>query len=91
MIPNAYITEWRQLFPWPNDTQVEQDLIISRAIAEIFSRQDLANTLAFRGGTALHKLYIQPAARYSEDIDLIQIKQEAIGPTLESLRASLDP
>jgi predicted nucleotidyltransferase component of viral defense system len=25
------------------------------------------------GDTALHKLFIQPAARYSEDIDLVQV------------------
>ncbi len=30
----------------------------------------MADSLAFRGGTALHKLYLQPQPRYSEDIDL---------------------
>lgn len=91
MIATAFITEWRQQFPWPADVQVEQDLIISRALVEIFSKVELAKALAFRGGTALHKLYISPSARYSEDIDLVQINQEAIGPTLELLRSALDP
>ncbi len=90
MIPIDYITEWRQFTPWPTDTQVEQDLIISRALVEIFSNSALASSLAFRGGTALHKLYVKPAARYSEDIDLVQIKQEPIGNVLESLRTTLD-
>ena len=56
MIPHDYITEWRQRVPWIQDVQVEQDLIISRALIEIFSRQILADNLAFRGGTALYKL-----------------------------------
>ena len=69
MIPMAYITQWRQVAPWPDDMQVEQDLILSRAIVEIFSNPFLSEQLAFRGGTALHKLFFSPAARYSEDID----------------------
>jgi len=47
--------------------------------------------LAFRGGTALHKLFVQPAARYSEDIDLVQITEGPIGPILEALRTQLNP
>jgi predicted nucleotidyltransferase component of viral defense system len=31
------------------------------------------SNLAFRGGTALHKLFLKPQIRYSEDIDLVQI------------------
>jgi hypothetical protein len=31
MIPKAYIIAWRTEAPWPEDAQVEQDLIISRA------------------------------------------------------------
>ncbi len=52
MIPRDYITEWRQQVPWTQDAQVEQDLILSRALIEIFSRPFLADNLAFRGGTA---------------------------------------
>ncbi len=53
MIPQAFITEWRQRAPWSQDAQVEQDLIISRAMVEIFSHPLLTENLAFRGGTAL--------------------------------------
>ena len=91
MIPKDFITEWRKNAPWVQDLQVEQDLVISRAIVDIFSRPALANSLAFRGGTALYKLHIRPAARYSEDIDLVQTKPEAIGSTIDELRAALDP
>ena len=40
----------------------------------------------FAGGTALHKLYLAPAARYSEDIDLVQRRPEGIGPTFNRIR-----
>ncbi|KKR74282.1 MAG: Nucleotidyl transferase, PF08843 family [Parcubacteria group bacterium GW2011_GWB2_40_8] len=73
MIPQRYLEEWKTQAPWPANAQVEQDLIITRALVEIFSDDLLKNALAFRGGTALHKLYLQPQARYSEDIDLVQI------------------
>lgn len=91
MIPRAYITAWRAQAPWVQDSQVEQDLIISRALVEIFSHPHLQSSLAFRGGTSLYKLHIKPPARYSEDIDLVQIVGEPIGPTLNALRLVLDP
>ncbi len=91
MIPRDHITAWRAHAPWVQDFQVEQDLVISRALAEIFSNPLLRSSLAFRGGTALYKLFIKPAARYSEDIDLVQVSAEPIGPVMDALRATLDP
>lgn len=91
MIPFDFITEWRQVAPWIDDTQVEQDLIISRALVEMFNQTEVAGSLAFRGGTALFKLFLSPAPRYSEDVDLVQITAEPIGPCLTSLRRVLDP
>jgi predicted nucleotidyltransferase component of viral defense system len=89
MIPRRYIEEWRDHAPWPDNSQVEQDLIIERALIEIFSDEFLRSSLAFRGGTAFHKLYLAPQARYSEDIDLVQIKEEPIGPILDRIREQL--
>lgn len=91
MIPRDYITEWRTTAPWVQDFQVEQDLVISRALVEIFSDPLLSDALAFRGGTALYKLHLKPAARYSEDIDLVQTRAEPAGPMMEGLRQVLDP
>lgn len=91
MIPKDYITEWRTQAPWVADEQVEQDLVISRAIVEMFGDGALARRLAWRGGTALHKLYFAPAPRYSEDIDLVQLSPEPIGDTLHGIRSALDP
>jgi predicted nucleotidyltransferase component of viral defense system len=73
LIDRAYITEWQQTAPWSQRYQVEQDLIICRALVEIFNHPLLAEQLAFRGGTALFKLHLPPA-RYSEDIDLVKYR-----------------
>ena len=55
----------------------------------MFSDDFLRNSLAFRGGTALHKLYLSPQIRYSEDIDLVQINSEPINPVLKRIREKL--
>ena len=91
MIPRDYITEWRAQAPWVQDFQVEQDLVISRALLEIFTHPLLRESLAFRGGTAIYKLHVKPPARYSEDIDLVQIHAEPAGPLMNALREVLDP
>ena len=85
MINRAAIMQWRTHVPWNANEQVEQDLIISRALVAIFSDDFLASKLAFRGGTALHKLYLSPQPRYSEDIDLVQIDAEPIKSTMYRL------
>ncbi len=85
MIPRPYIAKWKDQVAWRSDAQVEQDLIISRALVQIFSDDFLRENLAFRGGTALYKLYLNPAPRYSEDIDLVQIKEGPIKPILQRI------
>jgi len=71
MIPERAIIEWRESVPWIKEVMVEQDLIICRALVAIYNDDFLSSRLAFRGGTALHKLYLSPQPRYSEDIDLV--------------------
>ena len=85
MIPRPNIARWKEFAPWSSFDQIEQDLIISRTLVEIFTDQFLNENLAFRGGTALHKLYLNPAPRFSEDIDLVQIKQGPIKPIMEKI------
>ena len=91
MIPRASITAWRAGAPWALDEQVEQDLGIHRAIVEIFSDADLGRALASRNGTALHKLYLTPPSRCSEDIDLVQVRAEQFGDVMNALRNKLTP
>jgi predicted nucleotidyltransferase component of viral defense system len=57
--------------PWPNQRQVEQDLLLCRAMAALFNDRFLQGQIAMRGGTLLHKVHLAPASRYSEDIDLV--------------------
>jgi predicted nucleotidyltransferase component of viral defense system len=90
MIPLDFITAWRKHAPWPQLSQVEQDLIICRALVELYSHPLLAENLAFRGGTALFKLHLSPA-RYSEDIDLVQMKSGPIGPVMDAVQEKLNP
>jgi len=71
LIPQREIIAWRATAPWPSDVQVEQDLLITRCVAAIFNDEFLRDNLAMRGGTALHKVHLAPATRYSEDIDLV--------------------
>jgi hypothetical protein len=90
VIPADFIAEWRAQTRWPTDEQVEQDLVLSRALVAIFEDPELAGAVALRGGTALHKLHFSPPRRYSDDIDLVQLRPGPFGPTMDRLRARLD-
>ena len=89
MIPRAYIQAWSAKAPWPDLRQVEQDLIISRALCDLFNAPPLKGKIAFRGGTAIHKLLFKQPLRYSEDIDLVQTCAEPIGETVDAIRDAL--
>jgi predicted nucleotidyltransferase component of viral defense system len=91
MIPMMNIIAWSATAPWADTRQVEQDLIISRALIDLFSQPLLAQELRFRGGTALHKLHFPRAQRYSEDIDLVRTTGGPIGPILDAVRGVLEP
>jgi hypothetical protein len=85
----AFLQEWSAKAPWPDSRQVEQDLIISRALCDLFNANALKDKIAFRGGTALHKLLFARPLRYSEDIDLVQLKAEPNGPIIDAIREAL--
>lgn len=91
MIPAQNIVAWGVAAPWADPRQIEQDLIISRALVDIFSDSTLRQALRFRGGTALNKLHFALPLRYSEDIDLVRTSTGAIGPVLDRLRMVLEP
>ncbi len=53
MIPQSFIDAWRKTAPWGSDMQVEQDLAVSRAVAELFSDRFLTDVSALlRNGLA---------------------------------------
>ncbi len=89
MIPTAFLQAWSVTAPWPDLRQVEQDLIISRVLCDLFNAPALKDKIAFRGGTAIHKLLFKQPLRYSEDIDLVQMKAEPIGTTVDAIREAL--
>jgi predicted nucleotidyltransferase component of viral defense system len=89
MIPQAFIQQWTASAPWADLRQVEQDLIISRALCDLFTSPALRDRIAFRGGTAIHKLLFQRPLRYSEDIDLVQTRAEPIGDIIDGIRNAL--
>lgn len=91
MIPRANLTAWRALAPWPDDAQVEQDLVLSRAMVDLILDDHIARHFAMRGGTALNKLSLTSPLRYSEDIDLVQVVAGPTRPFFDALRARLDP
>ncbi len=89
MIPIAHIQQWTATAPWPDPRQVEQDLIISRALCDLFNSEQLQGKVAFRGGTAINKLLFSQPLRYSEDIDLVQTQTEPIGAIIDGVRNAL--
>lgn len=89
MIPQSYLQAWSAKAPWPDFRQIEQDLLIGRALCDLFNAPALLGKIAFRGGTAIHKLLFDRPLRYSEDIDLVQTQPEPIGATVDAIRESL--
>ncbi|MBL8528517.1 MAG: nucleotidyl transferase AbiEii/AbiGii toxin family protein [Burkholderiales bacterium] len=89
MIPTAFLQAWSTKAPWPDLRQIEQDLIICRTLCDLFNAPALAGKIAFRGGTAIHKLLFKQPLRYSEDIDLVHAHPESIGSTVDAIRAAL--
>ena len=90
MIPELLIKQWGINAPWQTLAMIEQDLIISRALVELYKQPKIQTSLAFRGGTALNKLFLKPPSRYSEDIDFVQTRSEPIGETITGIRQAMD-
>ena len=85
------VIAWRAHAPWPDDAQVEQDLFLTRAMVAIFSDTFLSEQVAMRGGTVLHKVHLAPAARYSEDIDLVAVGRRPQEHLRKALHRVLTP
>jgi predicted nucleotidyltransferase component of viral defense system len=79
----------QSVVPWPNLFQVEQDLLLCRAMASLFEDSFLQGQIAMRGGTLLHKVYLAPPARYSEDIDLVVVGNRPEGHIRKALNRVL--
>jgi predicted nucleotidyltransferase component of viral defense system len=91
MIDAQSLLIWREKAPWVDSVQVEQDLVITRALVDIYNHPLLRKELIFRGGTALQKCFFNTPMRYSEDLDFVQINQGVIGPISNALHDTLNP
>jgi predicted nucleotidyltransferase component of viral defense system len=79
----------QSIVPWPSQLQVEQDLLLCRAMVALFDDSFLHGQIAMRGGTLLHKIYLAPASRYSEDIDLVRVGHRPEGHIRKALHRVL--
>ena len=70
---------------------VEQDYLISQAVAAIFTDKFLRSQVAMRGGTVLHKGHLAPACRYSEDIDLVLVGARPASHIKKAVARVLEP
>ena len=86
MITEADVAHWQRRVPWPTLEQVEQDLVLSRLIVEIASHPLLGDELVFRGGTCLHKVWLDRPWRYSEDLDYVRRSPGGVGRVLDAIR-----
>ncbi len=75
--------------PWPSQVQVEQDLLLCRAMVALFDDKFLQSQIAMRGGTLLHKVHLAPPSRYSEDIDLVVVGDRPEGHIRKALNRVL--
>jgi predicted nucleotidyltransferase component of viral defense system len=82
---------WENNAPWPHPEQVEQDYLLSQCVAAIFMDKFLKDHVAMRGGTVLHKAHLAPAARYSEDIDLVLVTDRQESHIRKALTRVLKP
>lgn len=87
MIRRNEIIQWGVDHPWQNENQVEQDLLLSRAMIEIANDGLLGQELVLRGGTAFHKLFLPEPYRYSEDLDFVRTTTGGIGGVMKGLTA----
>jgi len=87
MIPQAEISKiaYRESM---NDKVIEKDYVITWLLLAL-ADSDLKDILAFKGGTALKKIYF-PNYRYSEDLDFTLTSQTSNDQLLQKLNNVLD-
>ena len=86
MIARTHLDHWRGAVPWLSDQQIEQDLVLARLIVEIANHPLLGGELVFRGGTCLHKVWLDRPWRYSEDLDYVRRTEGGVGAVLDAIR-----
>ncbi|MCY4561957.1 MAG: nucleotidyl transferase AbiEii/AbiGii toxin family protein [Flavobacteriaceae bacterium] len=91
MLSPKIIYEWQEKTGLKNPYHSEHDLLLENCIVNLYANDFLKDKVAFKGGTALHKLYLKSNLRFSEDIDLSQIYLgRRIGSTLGEIRKAIN-
>lgn len=93
MIPRPVLAAWRSRAPWRDDRQIAQDLLLSLLAIRVAGHPLLGEQLVWRGGTCLHKLHLDKARRYSEDLDYVLVgdaKRSEVRTDLEEIVGGLD-
>ena len=81
----------QSVVPWPSQIQVEQDLLLCRAMVALFDDSFLQSQIAMRGGTLLHKVHLAPTSRYSDDMDLVVVGERPEGHIRKAIHRVLRP
>ena len=89
MLSDEAIADWSLVHPWDEPQQVEQDLLLEGILHEVASASRAAS-LAFIGGTCLHKLYAPQSQRYSEDLDFTWLDHDPPDDALEEIATSCE-
>ena len=88
MIPRHEIDAAARQHPGWDTHQVEQDIVLTRLMAEVANDKYLAEALVLKGGTCLHKLWLPEPWRYSKDLDYARTEDTPMGATFDALRAA---
>ena len=85
MIPRHEIDAAARRRPGWDTQQVEQDIVLTRLMAEVANDKYLAEALVLKGGTCLHKLWLPEPWRYSKDLDYARTEDTPMGPGLRRI------
>lgn len=80
-ISKSQLIVWADTIGIPNLALAEHDLRLTYALAGLYGAPILKNVLAFKGGTALNKIYFGKFSRLSVDLDF-----NLIGPSREVVK-----
>ncbi len=92
MIPSRALDEWQRVVPWTSPHEIEQDLVLARLISEVAQHPVVGGSLALKGGTCPHKLWLpEPSYDLAENVTmaaaLIDACAEATQPAQSWRRA----
>ena len=59
------------------DQQIEKDYVLSWILKGIVQHEELSNSIVFKGGTVLKKIYFEDY-RFSEDLDFTLLNNEIL-------------